>query len=135
MHGDIAGLAVRLAKRALEKPPFVGYGEPTIRLPKSPGVGGRAQHLALELARHLRGTDKSALVAGTDGKDGPQTRNRPSPAGAYVDGASWDKILAAGIDPEAALAGRDAGTALYAIDALFVTGPTGINHADLVIVG
>jgi hydroxypyruvate reductase len=135
MQGAIPELAVRLAKRALAKPPFVGYGEPTIRLPQDHGVGGRAQQLALELARHLRGTDRSALVAGTDGKDGPETRNRPSPAGAFVDGTTWDRILAMGIDPDVALARCDAGTALDAVDALFVTGPTGINHADLVIAG
>jgi len=55
--------------------------------------------------------------------------------GAYVDGATWDRVLAAGLDPDAALARADSGTALYAADALFVSGPTGINHADLVIVG
>jgi glycerate-2-kinase len=135
MRGEIAQLATRLAKRALAKPPFVGYGEPTIRLPRDHGVGGRAQQLALELARHLRGTDKSAFVVGTDGKDGPATKHRPSPAGAYVDGTTWERIRDLGIDGDLAIARCDAGPALNAIDALVVTGPTGINHADLVIVG
>ncbi|MBA3819661.1 MAG: hypothetical protein H0X17_12265, partial [Deltaproteobacteria bacterium] len=39
------------------------------------------------------------------------------------------------IDADAALARCDAGTALAAIGALVVTGPTGVNHADVVILG
>ena len=134
MRGEIAELAVRLAQRA-SKGPFVAYGEPTIRLPAGHGVGGRAQHLALELARQFRGTDRSAFVAGTNDKDGPATKHRPSPAGAYVDGTTWDRLGGLGIDGNAAIARCDAGPALYAIDALFVSGPTGINHADIVIAG
>jgi glycerate 2-kinase len=134
IQGDIAELAGKLAKRA-ETGLVVGYGEPTLAIPAEHGEGGRAQQLALELARHFRGTAHAALVAGTDGKDGPAPRARPSPAGAFVDSTTWDRIVATGRDPEAALARRDAGTVLDAIDALIVTGPTGINHADLVIVG
>jgi hydroxypyruvate reductase len=113
----------------------VAWGEPTVALPADHGVGGRAQQLALHLARHLRGTDRSAFVAGSDGIDGPPPPDRPAPAGAYVDGTTWDAIAAAGIDPDRALARCDAGTALHAVGALFVPGPTGINHADIAIVG
>lgn len=134
MRGSIAGLAARLAARA-HQGAFVAFGEATIRLPPGHGVGGRAQQLALELAKLLRGTQLGAFVAGTDGKDGPATEGRPSPAGAYVDGSTWERLADLGIDGHAALARCDAGPALYAIDALFVSGPTGINHADLVIVG
>jgi hydroxypyruvate reductase len=113
----------------------VAWGEPTLRLSSPHGVGGRAQQLALVLARWLRGTARSALVVGTDGIDGPPPPDRPSPAGAWVDGTTWDAIVAAGLDPAAALARCDAGTALAAVGALVVTGPSGINHADLVILG
>jgi glycerate 2-kinase len=115
--------------------PLVAWGEPTLRLPARHGTGGRAQQLALVLARWLRGTARSALVVGTDGVDGPPPPDRPAPAGAWVDGTTWDAIAAAGCDPAAALARCDAGPALDAADALVVTGPTGINHADLVILG
>jgi len=134
IHGDIASLACRLAKRA-GNGPFVGYGEPTIRLPEDHGVGGRAQQLALELAKYLRGSSHGAFVAGTDGKDGPATIGRPSPAGAYVDGATWDRLASLGIDGDRAIARCDAGPVLDAVRSLFVSGPTGINHADLVVVG
>jgi hydroxypyruvate reductase len=125
--GDVADVADALAG---ESGPYVAWGEPTVKLPASPGVGGRAQQLALELARRLRGTDRSAFVAGSDGIDGASTA-----AGAYVDGTTWDAIVAAGISPDAALARCDAGTALAAIAATIVTGPTGVNHADVVILG
>src|SRR5262249_26839084 len=107
----------------------------TVRVPRAHGSGGRSQQLALVLARELRGAPHSAFVVGTDGIDGPPPPDRPSPAGAWVDGATWDAIAARGIDPAAALAACDAGTALSALGALVVTGPTGINHADLILVG
>ena len=113
---------------------IVAWGEPTPRVPADHGTGGRAQHLALALAKRLRGGERAAFVAGTDGIDGPPTPDRPSPAGAFVDGTTWDAIIAAGVDPEHALARCDAGTALAAVGALFTPGPTGINHADVIVV-
>ena len=110
-------------------------GRADLKLPAVPGEGGRAQQLALELARLLAGTERCAFVAGSDGVDGPAPKDRPTPAGAFVDGATWASITAAGIDPAGALERCDGGTALAAIGALVVTGPTGINHADLVILG
>jgi len=135
IEGEVVTVAEQLAARAKRNRPFVGYGEPTLRVPADHGQGGRAQQLALELAKRLRGTDRSALVAGTDGIDGPPPRHHPAPAGAFIDGTTWDRVVGAGLDPEAALARCDAGTALQAVDALFVCGPTGVNHADIVIVG
>lgn len=125
---DVAVVAERLAR---ERGAVVAWGEPTVRVPAGHGDGGRAQQLALLLAQQLRGTARSAFVAGSDGSDGPPPQGRPVPAGAYVDGATWQRIA----DPEAALARCDAGGALASVGALVVTGPTGINHADVVILG
>ncbi len=130
--GEVGAVAEDLAGRTGL---VIAWGEPTLVVPDDHGEGGRAQQLALELARRLRGTHRMALIAGSDGIDGPRPATRPTPAGAFVDGGTWDAIAAAGIDPDAALARRDAGTALSAVGALFVTGPTGINHADLAILG
>jgi glycerate 2-kinase len=136
LAGDVAEAAEQIAGRlAGGAAPLVLWGEPTVRVPAGHGAGGRAQQLALLLARALRRGPRGALVIGTDGIDGPPPPGRPSPAGAWVDGATWDAIAAAGVDPDAALAVCDAGTALAAAGALVVTGPTGINHADLVLVG
>jgi glycerate-2-kinase len=131
LEGEVAAAARRLAA---EPAPLVAWGEPTLRVPADHGDGGRAQQLALALAQLVRGTSRALLVAGTDGVDGPPPRDgRPPPAGAFVDGGTWDAIAAAGIDPARALARCDAGPALAAVGALFVPGSTGVNHADVVI--
>jgi hydroxypyruvate reductase len=114
---------------------LVAWGESTVALPPDPGVGGRAQQLALVLARALRRGPNSAFVAGSDGSDGPRYPGVSTPAGAFVDGRTWDAIAAAGLDPDAALAGCDAGTALGEVGALVYTQPTGINHGDIVVIG
>jgi hydroxypyruvate reductase len=120
-----APMVADVAEIELE-PGVVMWGEPTVRIPSRHGHGGRSQHLALLLAKRLRGTDRSAFVAGSDGVDGPTQA-----AGAYVDGTTWDAIA----DAQRALDLYDAGPALHAVGALFVPGPTGVNHADIAIVG
>ena len=106
----------------------IAGGEPTVVLPDRPGVGGRAHQLALLLAQEVRGTDTVVLVAGSDGMDG-----NTGAAGAVVDGGTWDAISARGLDPAAHLARCDAGSALAAVGAQIQTGPTGVNHCDLVL--
>jgi glycerate-2-kinase len=107
----------------------VAGGEPTVVLPAAPGRGGRAQQLALEVARRIAGqAGVGFLAAGSDGVDGAGPA-----AGAVVDGASWAAIRAAGLDPDACLARCDAAAALEAIGATIMTGPTGVNHADLML--
>ncbi|NVB85738.1 MAG: DUF4147 domain-containing protein [Kofleriaceae bacterium] len=123
LAGDVADVARRLAA---EPGVVVAWGEPSVVVPDLHGLGGRAQQLALELAREIRGSDRAGFIAGSDGIDGPGNA-----AGAFVDGLTWEAVL----DPEGALARCDAGTALAAIGALVITGPTGINHADVMIVG
>jgi hydroxypyruvate reductase len=123
LAGDVADVARRLAA---EPGVVVAWGEPSVVVPDAHGLGGRAQQLALELAREIRGSDRAGFIAGSDGIDGPGNA-----AGAFVDGLTWDAV----VDPEGALARCDAGTALAAVGALVITGPTGINHADVMIVG
>ena len=133
--GDIEEVANRIVLAADKLGPgqvLIAGGEPTVALPAQPGWGGRAQHLALLLARRWIGRkDRAALIVGSDGIDGPGPN---APAGAFIDGTTWDAAYARGVDPMAALERFDAGTALAAIGALVVTGPTGVNHADLVMV-
>jgi hydroxypyruvate reductase len=132
IEGEIGAVVERLAAKSGV---VVAWGEPTVVVPAVHGEGGRAQQLALALARRLRGGSRAAFVAGSDGADGPAPASgRAVAAGAFVDGATWDAIGgdAAG---DAALARCDAGAALAKLGALFVSGATGINHADVVIVG
>ena len=94
------------------------------------GKGGRSQELALAAARALAGSpDEAILALATDGEDAGT-----GAAGAVVDGSTWEAVRAAGVDPEAALAGHDSHTALAAVPgALLATGPTGTNAADLAV--
>ncbi|MBP6632882.1 MAG: DUF4147 domain-containing protein [Kofleriaceae bacterium] len=133
--GDVDEVAQRLVVAAERLGPgriLVAGGEPTVTLPAEPGRGGRAQHLALTMARRWAGrSDRATMVLGSDGVDGP---GPGAPAGAFVDANTWQAIADLGIDPTAALARCDSGTALGAVGALVSTGPTGVNHADLVLV-
>jgi hydroxypyruvate reductase len=121
--GDVLEVAASLAAAPS---PLVAWGEPTVKLPEQPGEGGRATQLALALAKHICGKDRSAFVAASDGKDADTTA-----AGAYVTGETWDQIA----DPDGELARCNATQALAAIGAVFTSGPTGINHADVVVLG
>ncbi|MGR3436393.1 MAG: MOFRL family protein, partial [Shimia sp.] len=119
--GDVASAARRVAGQG----PGIHLfgGETTVRV-TGRGVGGRNQELALRVAVALR--DRPGpwvyLQAGTDGRDGPTEA-----AGGLVD----DTTLARIDGVEERLADNDAGTALAQAGALFVTGPTGTNVADL----
>ena len=127
LTGDVLEVATALAT---ETGPFVAWGEPTVRLAAEPGEGGRATQLALALAKHLRGGKRSAFVAASDGRDAST-----SAAGAYVDGETWDRLVAAGCDPDVEIARCNATGALARIGAVFTPGATGINHADVVVLG
>ena len=132
LHDDVAIVAKRLLAAARVPGILVAAGEPTIDLPAMPGRGGRAQQLALLIAEKIAGdATMSALILGSDGRDGP---GDDAPAGALVDGKTWAAIIQAGIDPRAALDRADAGPALVSVGALVHTGDTGRNHGDLMLI-
>jgi glycerate 2-kinase len=126
--GDVAGIAALYAERARARDAalLVGGGEPTVSLPPGAGRGGRSQHLALLMARALRGTGACFLAAGSDGTDGPTDA-----AGAVVTGATWDEARARGLAPEAALERFDSHPLHEAMGSIVRTGPTGTNVLDL----
>lgn len=125
--GDVAAVAEQL--RALGPGLWIAGGEPTMTLPDDPGRGGRMTHLALLLARDLAGQNAEAVCIGSDGIDGGS-----GAAGAAIDGSTWSAIESAGLDPARALNRADSATALAAAGALIITGPTGTNVADLILV-
>ena len=113
---------------------LVWGGETTVTLGLRSGRGGRNTELALAAADALRegapaGAQELVLALATDGEDGPTRK-----AGALVDGATWEAVRKAGIDPAEALGRHDSLTALAAVHgALLETGPTGTNVGDLAI--
>jgi glycerate-2-kinase len=119
---DVVGVAQRIEEGCA----WVAGGEWTVAVTGN-GRGGRATHLALMLARELAGVLAGrVLVAGSDGIDGTGPW-----AGAVVDGATWARVAGEG---ERGLRACDSGTVLAAVGATITSGPTGVNHADLVIV-
>jgi hydroxypyruvate reductase len=134
MYGEARHVARRLAEevrlsRQEGSELLIAGGEPTVRV-RGKGKGGRAQELALAFALELRGeADFSALIAGTDGSDGPTDA-----AGGLVDGESLRRAHELGLDPRAHLDQNDAYPLLKAIGDLFVTGPTRTNVTDLALI-
>ncbi len=127
LHGPVEEISARIhdVLAGGVRGVYVWGGEPTVVLPTAPGRGGRNQHLALCMARRLRGVRNISLIAaGTDGTDGPTDA-----AGGVIDGRVFDS-LPGGDD---ALAAADSGSFLERTGALFMTGPTGTNVMDLVI--
>ena len=109
---------------------FIYGGETTVTL-RGRGKGGRSQELALACADVIAGTEGiSILAAGSDGTDGPTDA-----AGGCVSGETKalmesrsEKTLKEYLDD------NDAYNALRLADALVVTGPTGTNVNDIILV-
>jgi glycerate 2-kinase len=106
----------------------VWTGETTLSV-RGSGKGGRAQHIGMLMAREIEGVNGVAyLVAGTDGTDGPTDA-----AGALVDGGTWQRAMASGVDCERALSDNDSYHFHEAAGSLIKTGPTGSNLNDICI--
>lgn len=123
----LASIAATNQKRG-EKLAFLAGGETVVHL-RGSGMGGRNQELALSAAKGIRGLSAAVFSLGSDGTDGPTDA-----AGGYVDGDSWDAMLAAGVQPEKALQENDSYCALKAVGGLIMTGPTGTNVNDVAVV-
>lgn len=129
--GEQVGLLVRgtLAERPDGPLALLLGGETTVTV-AGDGRGGRNQELALALAMEIEGVDGVLGVSlGTDGTDGPTDA-----AGAFADGGTAARGEAAGVDAREALRRNDAYPFLRAAGDLIVTGPTGTNVNDLVLV-
>jgi glycerate 2-kinase len=129
----LAGKAIetRNAKREMRngKICLVSGGETTVTV-KGKGIGGRNTELALAFAIKTTGMEGTTLLsAGTDGTDGPTDA-----AGAIVDGQTYNKAIAKGLDPVVYLEHNDSYTFFKNTGELFVTGSTGTNVMDIQII-
>ncbi len=127
LQGSVEAGARRLlaeAGRMEDGELLVAGGELTLEIPTGSGLGGRCQHLALLLARELRGTGLRALVGASDGTDGPTDA-----AGAMVDGKTWQESA------QSALDNFDSYHFFQRHGGALMTGPTGTNVNDLVLIG
>jgi hydroxypyruvate reductase len=103
-------------------------GETTVTL-RGNGRGGRNQELALSAVKALQGHNDLVFVAlATDGGDGPTDA-----AGAVVDGTTYERGLALGLDPDDYLLRNDAYHYFAALGDLIKSGPTETNVNDLAL--
>jgi len=109
---------------------WLAGGETTVTV-HGDGRGGRNQELALAAAVEIERAAGACVVlaGGTDGIDGLSDH-----AGAIVDPTTVRRLREADLDPLAALANNDSGTALATVGDAIVTGPTGTNVCDLTAV-
>jgi hydroxypyruvate reductase len=125
----IAG-EMRTSGRPLSPPACVILGGETTVTVRGPGRGGRNQELALAAALEIGGMPGVLILSGgTDGTDGPTDA-----AGGFAVGTSAARAASAGVDLRAALAANDAYTALEALGNLVMTGPTGTNVMDVIVI-
>jgi glycerate-2-kinase len=104
-------------------------GETTVTVTGS-GQGGRNQELALACSSVLAGSKKVTVFSfGTDGIDGTTDA-----AGAVVDGLTADKLRELGLDIGEMLRNNDSGTAFKKSGNQILTGYTGTNVADVVLI-
>ena len=133
LRGEARDEARRLTSLASRLDPdlptcLVAGGETTVRV-RGPGRGGRSQELALAAALELHDGPPCALLAcGTDGSDGSTDA-----AGAYADEGTLRRGVVAGVDAREALSRNDSYGFFSAEGGLLVTGPTGTNVMDLVL--
>jgi glycerate 2-kinase len=129
----LAGVAKEVAAygRPVRRPGCVLFGGETTVTVRGSGVGGRNTELALSAAIELEGMGPDIVVASlaTDGGDGTS----PS-AGAIADGTAIARATALGHDAQAALSNNDSYTFWAALGDAIITGPTGTNVNDVMVV-
>ncbi|AXI41560.1 glycerate kinase [Sulfitobacter sp. SK011] len=125
MHAAIARHVVQKDTPFAKPVAILSGGETTVTL-RGTGKGGRNTEFLLAFARCIAGlSGVVAMAADTDGIDGSEDN-----AGAFADGTTAPRLLAAGMDPMAILSANDAWSAFDALGDLFVPGPTGTNVND-----
>jgi glycerate 2-kinase len=94
------------------------------------GKGGRNQEIALAAALEIEGLEEVVIFSlGSDGTDGPTDA-----AGGMVDGRTAERMRLNSVNPELSLANNDSYHALKASGDLIMTGPTGTNVNDLMVI-
>jgi hydroxypyruvate reductase len=133
---EVARVAAALAKGMrghgdpLSPPACLVWGGETTVTMRGEGKGGRNQELALASALALDGWPGVLVMAlATDGTDGPTDA-----AGAIATGETVARARALGLDPQAALDANDSYPFFDALGGLILTGPTGTNVNDLLLV-
>ncbi len=130
--GFLAAIARQIQKtgQPLKPPCAVIMGGETVVHLRGHGKGGRNQELALAAAKGIDGLENTLVLSvGSDGTDGPTDA-----AGGMVTGGFAESCREMGIDLDAHLNDNNSYQVLKAAGGLVVTGPTGTNVNDLMMV-
>ena len=106
---------------------LIGGGETTVTVTGS-GRGGRNQELVLSAIAEIRGDGVCIASMGSDGIDGATDA-----AGAIADGKSQSRCQTQKLSPQAFIARNDSNTVFNKLDDLILTGPTGTNVNDVIV--
>ena len=120
---------IRQSGQPLGAPCAVILGGETVVHLRGKGKGGRNQELAVAAAAGIDGLPNTLIFSvGSDGTDGPTDA-----AGGLVTGEFAARCREKGLSIEKTLADNDAYNLLRQTDGLIVTGPTGTNVCDLIM--
>ncbi|MCI0475741.1 MAG: DUF4147 domain-containing protein [Anaerolineales bacterium] len=120
---------INASNRPVAKPTCIVCGGETTVTIRGKGKGGRNQEIALAAAIEIAGTSNVVILSGgTDGTDGPTDA-----AGALCDGETIARASAIGMDAHAFLANNDAYNFFAPLGDLVMTGPTGTNVNDVIV--
>lgn len=130
--GDVLGgliSDIHISQPSLTRSAWVAGGETTVTM-RGKGKGGRNQELALASAVEIENSPDVVVVSvGTDGIDGPTNA-----AGALVDGTTVSRGRDLGLNAKRFLERNDSYNYLSRVGDLVLTGPTGTNLNDIMIV-
>ncbi len=105
-------------------------GETTVTLNENQGIGGPNQELALSFALEIAGQPGFCIAAiGTDGSDGPTNT-----AGGIVDRKTVERATLRGVNIYEQLKKHDSNSVLKTLGDEIITGNTGTNLCDLIVV-
>ena len=122
---------ISLYNRPVDPPCFlIAGGETTVNVGENPGKGGPNQEVVLSFAQEIAGfTGISIAALGTDGTDGPTDF-----AGGLADSTTGELAELSGMELYEFLNRHDAYEALKGLDDGIITGNTGTNLCDLILV-
>lgn len=134
---DYAKNIARILKSLTKRKSFTSFpiayicgGESAVTINGPCGIGGRNMELALVLAMEAGELpfEWAAMSFGTDGSDGNSDAN-----GAYVDWTTLKRAKDLNLDPMTFLRDHNSCEFFHALGDLYITGPTGTNVADLLV--
>jgi glycerate-2-kinase len=129
LYGSVENIAAKFlatARRADAAGLILAGGEPDVKVPARHGRGGRNQLLTLQAMKFITG-EQVFISFGSDGQDNGEA------AGAIADRETAEKAAQLGLDMDAYLRGFDAQTFFEKTGDLIITGPTGANVSDLML--